>query len=86
MPLRRFDDDLVAIAQMRIDRNVTAVDVGRDRFVADVRMHRIGEIERRRPAWQRDEPTLRREAKDLVVEEFELRVFEKFFRVRRFEQ
>ena len=43
-------------------------------------MDRIGEIDRRRAAWQGDEAPLRREAEHLVLEQFELGVFEEFLR------
>ena len=51
-----------------------------DAGVADVGMDGIGEIDRRRPARQRDQPALRREAENLVLEELELGVLEEFFR------
>ena len=86
MALRRFDHDLIAVTQVRIDRHMTAVDVGGNGLVADVGVDGIGKIERRRTARQRDEPSLRREAENLIVEEFEFGVLEKFFRVLRFEQ
>ena len=43
----------------RDQRRDLAVDLGADRHVADVGMHRIGEIDRRRPARQRDQLALR---------------------------
>ena len=49
-------------------------------------MHRIGKIDGRRLARQRDQLALGREAEDLVVEKLELRVLEEFFRVRSFRQ
>ena len=46
--LRRLDNDLVAVAQVRIDRNMAAVDIGGDRLVTDVGMNRIREVQRGR--------------------------------------
>ena len=42
-------------------------------------MHRIGEVDRRCAARQRDQPAFRREAEHLIMEEFELCMFEEFF-------
>ena len=67
-------------------RRDLAVDLGADRHVADVGVHRIGEIDRRRAARQRDQLALRREAEHLVVEQFELGVLQKLFRVGAFGQ
>ena len=72
------DLDLVAVMQFREQRRDTAVDLGPDGAVADVGVDGIGKIERRRPARQGDEPSLRGEAEHLVVEHLELRMFEKF--------
>ena len=74
MVVRGFNFHLVAIAQLCIDRHVTAVDEGTHCCVADVGMHRKSEIERRRPAGQRDETSLGREAENLVLEKLQLRV------------
>ena len=63
------------------ERRHAAVDLAADRRVADIGMHRIGEVDRRRAARQRDEPALRREAEDLVVEQFELGVLEELLRI-----
>ena len=44
--------------------------------VADIGVHGIGEIDRGGAARQRDQPALRREAEDLVLEQLELGVFQ----------
>ncbi len=44
-------------------------------------MDRVGEVDRRRAARQRDQAPLRREAEDLIVEQLELGVLEEFLRV-----
>ncbi len=67
-------------------RHVAPVDDGADGRVADVGVHGIGEIDRRRPARQRDQATLGREAEDLILEQLELGVLEELFRVVAFEQ
>ena len=54
--------------------------------IADVGMHGVGEIDRCRPPRQRDQPPLRREAEDLIVEQLELGVFEELLRAVAFEQ
>ena len=79
--LRGQDLHLVAVLQRRGQRPELAVDLGADRHVADVGVHRIGEVDRRGAARQRDQLALRREAEHLVVEQFELGVLEKLFRV-----
>ncbi len=58
-----------------------AVDLGADRRVADVGMHEIGEVDRRRSSRERDQHAFGREAEDLVLIETELRVFVEFLRV-----
>ena len=80
--LRRDDLDLIAVGQLGAQRQQAAVDLGADAGVADLRMDRIGEIDRRRAARQRDQIALRREGEDLVLEHFELGVLEKFLRAR----
>ena len=84
--LRGQDLHLVAVLQRRAERADLAVDLGADRHIADVGMHRIGEIDRRRAARQRDQLAFRREAEHLVVEQFELGVLQKFFRIGAFGQ
>ena len=70
------DLDLVAVLQLGQQRHDAAVDLAADAGVADVGVDRIGEIDRRRAARQRDQPALRREAEDLVLEQLELGVLE----------
>ena len=67
-------------------RRDLAVDLAADRGIADVGMHRIGEVDRRRLARQRDQFALGREAEHLVVEQFELGVLEEFLRIGAFRQ
>ncbi len=52
-----------------MERDDAAVDLGPDRLVADVRVHRVGEVDRRGAGRQRLHRTLRREDVHLVVEE-----------------
>ena len=57
-----------------------AIDLGADRIIADVRMHRIGKVDGCRPARQSNQAAFGCEAEHLIVEELELGVFQKFFR------
>ncbi len=59
-----------------------AVDLGADAGVAHLAVHRIGEVDRRGPARQRDEVSLGREAEHLVLEHLELGVLEELLRPR----
>ena len=77
-PLEAGDLHLVAIVQNRDQRRDPPVDLASDRRIADVGVHRIGEIDGGRPARQRDQASLRGEAEHLVMEELELGVLEKF--------
>ncbi len=79
--LRGDDLDLVAVLEFGHQRRDLAVDLAADRGVADVGVHRIGEVDRRGPARQRDQLALRREAEHLVVEQFELGVLEELLRI-----
>jgi hypothetical protein len=64
----RGDDlDLVAILERRAQRLDLAVDLRADALVADLAVHLVGEVHRRRAARQRDEVAARREAEDLVA-------------------
>ena len=76
-PSARDDLDLVAILKFGQKRRMQAVDLGADRGIADIGMDRIGEIDRRRAARQRDQAPLRREAEHLIVKQFELGVLQK---------
>ena len=77
------DLDAVAVAQFGAQRHQLAVDLGRHAAVADVGVHRVGEIHRGRAARQRQDPALGREDVDLVGEEVDLHVLEEFLRVAR---
>ena len=79
--LRCDDLDLVAVDKLRGQRRDLAVDLAADRGIADVGVDRIGEIDRRRLARQRDQLALWGETEHLVVEQFELGVLEEFFRI-----
>ena len=57
--LRTDDLDLVAVLQFGHQRHDAAVDLGADAGVADIGVDRVGEIDRRRAARQRDQPALR---------------------------
>ena len=76
--LRGDDLDLVAVLQLGAQRHQPAVDLGADAGVADLRVHRVGEIDRRGAARQRDQVALRGEGEDLVLEHLELGVLEEF--------
>ncbi len=80
------DLDLVAVLQFGHQRHDAAVDLGADAGVADIGVDGIGEIDRRRAARQRDQPALRREAEDLVLEQLELGVLEEVLRIVAFRQ
>ena len=67
--LRGEDIDLVAIDDFRAERRDLAVDLAAHRGVADVGVHRIGEVDRRRLARQCDQLALGREAEHLIVEQ-----------------
>ncbi len=72
---------LVAVLQLRGQRRELAVDLAAHRAVADVGVHRIGEVDHVGLARQRDQLALRGEAEHLVVEQFQLGVLEEFFRI-----
>jgi hypothetical protein len=57
-------------------RHDAAVDLGADAMVADRRVHRVGEVDRRCAARHFDQVALGREAEDLVLEHLELGVLE----------
>ena len=80
------DVDLVAILEFGHQRRMAAIDPAADAAVADGGVHGIGEIDRRCAFRQGDELALRREAEHLVVEQFELGVFEKFLGALAFRQ
>src|SRR5262249_26022195 len=61
---RREHLNLVAIAQFRDERGKTAVDLAAHHAVPELGMDRIGKIDWRRAAWQRNQPALWGEAED----------------------
>ena len=67
--LRRQDLDEVAALQRVVERHDPAVDACADGLVADVRVHRVGEVDRRRPRREHLDFALRRVDVDLVDEE-----------------
>lgn len=71
----------VAIAQSGAQRTFTPIDLRRHRGVAQLGMHRIGEIKGRCARRKRNQVALRREAIDLVGEHLELGVLEEFVRI-----
>ena len=86
LPGRPGDLDLVAVVQLGQQRDDAAVHLAAHRRIADVGMNRIGEIDRCRPPRQRDQPALRREAEDLVVEQLELGVLQELLGAVAFRQ
>ena len=85
-PLADQDLDLVAVPELRGERQLPAVDDGADAGVADVGVHGIGEVDRRGAARQGDQPALGREAEHLVLEQLELGVLQELFGVVALEQ
>ena len=79
----RHDLHLVTVLQMMPQRHQPAVDLGADAGIADLAVHGIGEIHRRRAPWQLDQLAFRRETEHLVGVEFQLGVFQKLIRRRR---
>ena len=77
---------LVAVLQLRLKRRDLAVDLGAHRHVADVGMHRVGEVDRRSPRAATRSACPWGEAEHLVVEQFELGVLEEFLGVGAFGQ
>src|SRR5229473_2339622 len=78
--------DLVPVLQFGRQRRYLAVDLATDRVVADVGMHRIGEINRRGVARQGDQLAFGGKAEDLVLKKFELGVLKEFLRVGAFRE
>ena len=82
MRVRRGDDlDAIAVLELGPQRHELVVHLGRDAAVADVGVHRVGEIDRGRAARQRHDLALRREDVDLVREQVDLHVLEELGRV-----
>ena len=67
--LRREDLDEVAVLQLVVQRDDAAVDLRADGAMADVGVHGVGEVDRRRAGRQRLDLALRREDVHLVLEE-----------------
>ncbi len=64
-----------------VERHEPAVDLGADAGVADLGVHGVGEVDRRRPDRQRHDATLRREHEDLVLLEVGLQALHELRRV-----
>ena len=78
----RGDDlDLVAVGKFGDQGRDLAVDLAADRHVADIGVHRVGEIDGVRSARQRNQLAFRREAEHLVMEQLELGVLEELLRI-----
>src|SRR6476619_2337399 len=80
------DLHLVAVPELGDERHRPSIDLAADAGVADVGVHRIGEVDGVGAARERDQPALGREAEHLILEQLELGVLEKLFRVVAFEQ
>ena len=74
------DLDLLAVAQHGAQRRQAPVDLGGDAAVADVGVHRVGEIHDRGPGGQAQDLPLGREHVDLVGEQVDLDALEKLLR------
>ena len=80
------DLHLIAVVQAGDERHDPAVDLGANRGVADIGVHRIGEIDGGGATRQGDQLAFGREAEHLVLEKFELGVLEELFRAVAFGQ
>ncbi len=76
--------DLVAVLQFGRQGCEFAVDLAPDRAVADVGMHGIGKVDHIGLTRQRDQFALRGKAEHLVVEQLQLGVLQKLFRIGAF--
>src|SRR5205809_2825867 len=79
-PARGHDLDLVAVLELVAERHEPSVHLRPDARVADLAVHGIGEIDRRRAARKLDELAPRREAEDLILVQIELGVIEEVVR------
>src|SRR5215475_1895435 len=86
LPFRHQHFHLIAIPELRGQRQVPAVDDGTGTGIADVGVHRVGKVDRRGATRQRNQPPFGREAEHLILEQLELGVFEKLLRVVALEQ
>ena len=86
--LRLGADDLhlVTVLQFGHQWHYAAVDLGANAAVADIGVDGIGEVDRDCAAWQRYQHALRREAEDLVLEQFQPGVLEEIFGIVAFRQ
>src|SRR5262245_21928492 len=78
--------DLIAVSQLRGQGQMPTVDHGAGAGIADVGVDRVGKVDRRGTARQRDQPALWREAEDLVLKQLELGVLEELLWVVTLEQ
>ncbi|MNC84757.1 hypothetical protein D3C83_03230 [compost metagenome] len=76
-------DDLHAVAVLELgpERHQLLVDLDRNATIADVGVHRVGEINRGCPARQRHDLAPGREHVNFVGKKIDLEMFEKFGRV-----
>ena len=75
------DFDLVPVGQLRDKRCDLAIDLAAYCHVADIRVHRVRKVDGICAARKRNQLAFRREAKHLIVEQFELCVLEKLLGV-----
>ena len=73
--------DDVAVVEPALERHEAAVDPGADAVVADLGVHRVGEVDRGRPGRQPDELALRGEDVDLAGVDLEAQRLEELARV-----
>ena len=73
--------DDVAVLELEVERDDLAVDLRADAVVADVGVHLIGEVERRRAGGQREHVALGREDEHLRLEQIELEVLHEHARI-----
>ena len=86
--LRLGCDDLhlVTVHELRDERGDLSVDLAAHRHIANARMHRIRKVDGVGAPRQGNQLALRREAKHLIVKQFELGVLEELFRVGAFSE
>ena len=77
----RHDLDDVAVLQAGAERHHLAVHARADAAVADVGVNGVGEVERRRAAWERLDLAFRREDVDLLRVEVDLQVVDELLRI-----
>ena len=79
--LRGEDLDDVGVVERRLQRDQAAVDPGADGAVADLGVHGVGEVDRRRPDRQRDHVAARGEHEDLGAVDLEAQRLQELARV-----